>query len=108
MGIASVETGGVREVDIVSELAEGRGAGWIWGDPADGIPADQPGGAGRAASAAGPGRAQVERCGGPRLVVARYRNLGGQHPGTRGLRRTTPRSEGPAGGQALRDRRRPP
>src|ERR1700721_3192165 len=24
------------------ELAEGHGAGWIWGDPADGIPADAP------------------------------------------------------------------
>jgi DNA-binding MarR family transcriptional regulator len=42
MEIASVETGGVREVDIGSDRAEGRGAGWIWGDPADGIPADAP------------------------------------------------------------------
>ena len=42
MEIASVETGGVREVDIGSELAEDRGTGWIWGDPADGIPADAP------------------------------------------------------------------
>jgi DNA-binding MarR family transcriptional regulator len=70
MEIAGVETVGVREVDVAGvappeesgqapgsketadgehpadgcgpELAEGHGAGWIWGDPADGIPADAP------------------------------------------------------------------
>ena len=36
MEIAGVKTGGVHEV------ADGHGAGWIWGDPADGIPADAP------------------------------------------------------------------
>ncbi len=70
-------------------LAAGHGAGWIWGDPADGIPADaplhtlllaasrimgayyagtlaqcgpadQPGWTGRAPGPAGRGRAQVE------------------------------------------------
>jgi DNA-binding MarR family transcriptional regulator len=72
MEIAAVETGDVHEVDVAgvalppppeetgqaaetgttdSEplaascspgLAGGHGAGWIWGDPADGIPADAP------------------------------------------------------------------
>jgi DNA-binding MarR family transcriptional regulator len=70
MEIAGVETGGVHEVHVAGvaqpeepgqapgsremaagehpaagcgpELADGRGAGWIWGDPADGIPADAP------------------------------------------------------------------
>jgi len=67
MEIAVEETGGVHEVGVVPPeetgsaveapgeagegpgpgvcgpgLASGHGAGWIWGDPADGIPADAP------------------------------------------------------------------
>jgi DNA-binding MarR family transcriptional regulator len=70
MEVAAVETGDVDEVEVAGvvrpgetgyevssqnvadgehesagcgpELARGHGAGWIWGDPADGIPADAP------------------------------------------------------------------
>jgi DNA-binding MarR family transcriptional regulator len=51
MEIAAVETGDVHEVEADGEpgaarcghgLAGGHSAGWIWGDPGDGIPADAP------------------------------------------------------------------
>lgn len=49
MEIAEVDTGGVTEAEAAPgcgatepQAAQGYGAGWIWRDPVDGIPADAP------------------------------------------------------------------
>jgi DNA-binding MarR family transcriptional regulator len=41
-GPGEIADGEHRPVACGPGLAEGHGAGWIWGDPADGIPADAP------------------------------------------------------------------
>ncbi len=41
-GARSAADGEHRPAGCSPGLAEGHGAGWIWGDPADGIPADAP------------------------------------------------------------------
>ena len=38
----SAADGGHESAGCEPDLAQGHGAGWIWGDPADGIPADAP------------------------------------------------------------------
>ncbi len=41
-GSPGIVDGGHRSAECEPGLAQGHGAGWIWGDPADGIPADAP------------------------------------------------------------------
>ena len=38
----SAAVGGHESAGCEPDLAQGHGAGWIWGDPAEGIPADAP------------------------------------------------------------------